>query len=142
MSSRGFNRRVLMISTFLSPIARSPDRPFPDRPFPDRPIAHFPIAHSPKIAHFPQNRPLPKRSPARSHNRMKPPTTPQGQTPHRAVSLPQKFIAHCSQTSPKSPIPSKRRKCTRPESPATTVTPSGAKAQQKNQSSPVKLATS
>ena len=65
MCSRGFNRRVLMISTFLSPIAisrspisrspisRSPDRTFPPKS-PDRPIAHFP-----------QNRPFPEISIAR-----------------------------------------------------------------------------
>src|SRR4028119_2057096 len=94
----------------------------PDRTFPDRPIAHFPIE---------------------CDNRMQPSTTRQGRTPHRAVSLPQKIIALFSQTSPKSPIPSKRRKCTRPDrSPATTVTPSGKTAQQSKPESPLKLAIS
>jgi hypothetical protein len=103
----------------------------PDRTFPDRPIAHFPIARS----HI-------SRSPG-CDNRMQPSTTRQGRTPHRAVSLPQKIIAHFSQTSPKSPIPSNRRKCTRPDrSPATTVTPSGKIAQQSKPESPLKLAIS
>jgi hypothetical protein len=51
---------VLMISTFLSPIARSPISRSPDRPIARSPISHFPFPKkspiSQKIAHFPKYR--------------------------------------------------------------------------------------